>query len=420
VVNVKLEEYPEIKKWISSYRSQTTRKNYLVGLSILLKELRITPRELLDMHPVELREKAWEIIKKLIAQEKYQYANFLKYSLKSFYNFFKEEEVFKWKKRVHRVPRPIKYKHRKHIPTHEEVWSLIDSATLKTQAMISLMYSCGLGPDALTRLKYGHVKHLLQAEDYPVEITIDETIYPKRFVGTFNVNFYKVLIDRDHVAIIKRYLEEYHKDSTDDTPLFYTREDKNKPIRANSVYRAIKRAMRKNPLLRDVEVYPYLLRDSYYNRLVEGGMSDIHREYLMGHNLGIRQHYYDIYREEIKEQYKQCNFNRGTKINREVEKLKKELEEERKKRLELEARVMRESSNIRDLVYRYLKETIPPEIYDLVARKKQYIRKIITEEELEEYLNSNWEIEHTLNNGKIVVRKEKEDRGHHKHDFKII
>ena len=87
----------------------------------------------------------------------------------------------------------------------------------------------------------------------------------------------------------------------------------------------MKRAVKRTLPLELGKTWSYLLRDCFYNRLIEGGMFDVHGEYLMGHGLGVRGHCCDEHREELREQYQRCHFNREVPSTR-VEALEKEVE----------------------------------------------------------------------------------------------
>jgi len=166
--------------------------------------------------------------------------------------------------------------------------------------------------------------------------------------------------------------------------------------------------------------WPYLLRDSFYNRLIEGQMTDTHREYLMGHDLGMRQHYYDVNRREIREQYLRCHFNRVVSKTDEVTRLEKQLEEERKRRAELEERIGRIDEALRSLTGYSIEKTledlgyppdsskkriVPPGGTESKSTKEEDCDHIVSKDQLQTYLDQGWRYVDRIGSNQFIVRR---------------
>jgi site-specific recombinase XerD len=426
----KLLEWSVVKDWMTSYPSQQTRADYLRVLFHLLEVLNLDPERFLALDPKEARAKTWSVIEDLVNKGQSSFAHLTKYGVASFYNYHHEDNPLEWKKRTHTVLVPLKKESKKKIPTHEEVWKMVDSAQkIRDKVIIALMYNTGLGHQAIVNLNYGDVRYQLNKEDYPLELHIDSRIYPKRFRSTKGgVSQYTVLFDRDCAELLRMYCAEFHKDSSDDTPLF--RNQYGRRMDRSDIWYQVKKAIVKVYGGEEARVWPYLIRGAFYNRLIEKGMVDAHREYLMGHDLGIRRHYYDEKRSEIRECYLKCSFNRTEAVTDEVKKLRMELEQEKGKRLELADKLTGErltqlflealeNPQLRQHIVNVYKETIPPEAWPSIeeARKRRQREHggaispgsdcdiMVSKGQLPDYLKQGWRYVAKLSEDEIILRK---------------
>ncbi|MEM3692624.1 MAG: site-specific integrase [Candidatus Bathyarchaeia archaeon] len=387
-----------------------------------MEDLNLDPDSFLALDPKEARDRAWSVIQKWVSKERYNFAEIMKYAIKNFYNFYNEDKRLEWRVRVHTISVPLKRS--KRIPTHEEIYRIIDAThNLRDKAIIALMYHTGLGNEAIVNLNYGDVKNLLEREDYPLELRIDSRIYPKRVKS----GYYYVLFDKDCADLLKQYCNKVHKNSCNDRPLFLTNDGRRMRIRGVTwqINEAMKRVLSKEKS--EKTTWPYLLRDAFYNRLVEGGMKDVHREYLMGHSLGIRHHYFGVNLKELKGEYSKCHFNRGESKLEEIEKLERQLEEERKRRLELEERITTEKltrlilealkdPRLRKYVVSVYESTIPPEVWPAIKEQYEKERKktakdnkdcdeLVSKEQLPLYLRQGWKFVAKVDDDLCVVRR---------------
>lgn len=340
-----------VREWIETFESRQTQKNYLSKMSYLL-DVGVDLEALLKLPMKEARELVWRIIKDLKDRGDFAKSDNLKYAVKSFYDFHNEDTPMVWIKRLHRTSRPPKKEAKKIVPSHDQVWRWIDSCRItRDMAIVSLMYNSGLGHQAISCINYGDVIYSLQSDGYPKEIVVTAKVYPKRFRINEGATSYRVLYDRDCAKLIEAYLKESeglrreymgkYKVPIDETPLFLTQcKDRRSRCKRmapwgiwNVLTEVIKRKGQHLGLVKG-RTWTYLIRDAYYNRLIAGGMKDVHREYLMGHSLGIRQHYYwNQYSNEMKEQYLACGFNRVEPIEQRIEESEviRELREENRR-----------------------------------------------------------------------------------------
>ena len=294
-----------------------------------------------NLNPVQARRLIWSTVQKYLQAEKYRTALNIKSYGSQLYYFANEEKglSIKWSKK-HKVPM-VKVREGQ-TPTHEQVYRLVNCAThLDAKAVFLLMYSSGLKGEGILNLTVQDYKEAKQfrkevkeeflnqlnntqdpeeakelnyiIQNLPAIIKVTFRIYPKRFTDTTGKSWYPAFISKDAEAMIDKYLEEYRTNATDDEPLFPGRLSGKKQGQIQ-LSKWLKFNLKKYHRLTGElkKTSPSLLRRSFFNRLISGGMSDINREYIMGHSLQVKAHYYDwsTQKKNIISQYLRCNFNR--------------------------------------------------------------------------------------------------------------
>ena len=334
---------PVVKEFVGSYNNIHTQLAIARSVDYFLREVRKSSpdfdiSQLISMNPVQARKLIWRTVQSLIGVR--GKTNRIARQVKSFvtllYNYANEEEgkVIIWK-RKHRVS--IVAVRDKKVPTHEEIWEMVDYALhLRDKAIIALSYNTGLKATAIYNLNVGDLRR--QLEDFkenqtvPLILKINANIYPKRFqTNNGNRTWYPSLIDRDCAMLLLKYYEAKRKSAKDTEPFFLTHKKKRMGIQRIS--QQIRYLMDKLDRLKGgdrKDTYAMLLRDAFFNRLVKGGMKDIHREFLMMHSLGIKSHYFNwaLEKEEVIESYLKCHFNReNNQVRKTVEKQSTEIEQ---------------------------------------------------------------------------------------------
>lgn len=347
-------ENPQVKDFVASYNNKHTRRLAAKTIDIFVREMRkdnpdFDISQFLSLNPVKARKVLWSMVQRIMSTR--GKSNLTAKQVKSFlsllYNETNEEtgKVITWK-RKHRIS-TIQVRKKK-VPTHEEVWQLIDySIHTRDKALIALSYCTGLKAEALSNLNISDLKPLL--EDFkinqtePLILKITPRIYPKRFTSlNGSIPYHNALICRDASDLLLQYYEEKRKDASDDEPFFVTTKGKRLGVSrfSNQIEYLVSKldkqigGNRKN-------IRASLLRDAFYNRLISGKMQDAYRETLMMHS-SIRSHYFnwETEKENIIRDYNKCKFNRTTENNEmrkrvkeqqaELEHLRKQLKEQQK------------------------------------------------------------------------------------------
>lgn len=345
-----------VKGYVNSYPNHKTRYASLSIIHYMLKSFKedepdFEINSFFKLSPVMARRKIWGVVQKYMQAEKYRTALNIKSYGSLLYRYANEEKglSISWSKK-HRIPN-VKVREGQ-TPSHEQIHRLVACTThLDTKAVFLLSYSSGLKGEAFINLlirDYKQAKEfreelrqeftnqLKEAEDTnqlkkkkaedseeikelkyliqntPAIIKVTYRIYPKRFMDTTGKSWYPAFISRDAELMIDKYLREYRPNANDDEPLFTGRlsHSKQGQIQLSKWLKFnIKKFSRLTGELKNTA--PSLLRRSFYNRLISGGMGDTCREYLMGHSLQVRQHYFDwdTQKRTIILDYLKCNFN---------------------------------------------------------------------------------------------------------------
>lgn len=384
---ISLFDNPDVRRFVLSYPNETSRVSIINAIYSLVRmagpDFDIS--SFLDMDAISAREKTWAVVMSYIEKGKYRIGGMVKVYAKSLYDYVHElrrdNQVIVWRKR-HQVPN---IKSRKtEVPDHQQIYRLVDTTThLKIQAIVLLSYSSGLKGAGLINLQVGHLREAIKFReklkndfiderkktndprtqkdldelitDLPLIIRITPQIYFKRFRNSGSKDWYPALICRDAEEIIMRYYDKKRSNASDSEPLFVTRNNRKfSQVQLSKLLKYnVKKFFMGTGELKHTS--PSHLRRSFYNRLIAGNMKDIHREYLMGHALGVKGHYFDweSNKKEILISYIQCNFNRvDNGITREITTLKQDSmsKDEKIKRLEEELQYFKSPQFTENLV----------------------------------------------------------------------
>ena len=320
------------------------------------------------------------------------------------------------------------------IPTKNDVYALVDHAfTLRDKAAILFLWQSGLRNSTMRNLTVGDVKEGLIRNEIPLKIDITPQIDKTNLREP-----YYTFIDTEAIVSLCNYLESRGGLTIlpNDEPLFLSNQKGVNPLSEIGLNRLIKRAA-KNAGYNPKQIHAHCFRTSFYNQLISK-TDDTVREFIFGHSLpGSRQAYFDPKRvEAVRQEYLKGEWSRGERTR--VEALKKEVEEEKKKRLELEKYILNREKELEpylqsietfanllgvtesmDLGGNAIKDddehkNIKPKLtYATVTYKERNQNhkplnnnhRIISENELVQFLNEGWEIKTTLTSGKIVIHK---------------
>jgi site-specific recombinase XerC len=322
------------------------------------------------------------------------------------------------------------------IPTKNDVYTLVEHAfSQRDKSAILFLWQSGLRNSTMRNLTVGDVKEGLVRNEIPLKIDITPQIDKTNLREP-----YYTFIDLEAIESLRNYLESRGGVTTlpDDEPLFLSNQKGvMNPLSEIGLNRLIKRAA-KNASYEPKRIHAHCFRTSFYNQLI-GKTDDTVREFLFGHSLpGSRQAYFDPKRvEAVQQEYLKGEWSRGERTR--VETLKKEVEEEKKKRLELEKYILNREKELEpylkiletfatlvdtaeamDLGGSVIKDerdnkNIKPKLTHNTRTYKERNNnhnthnnnnhKIISENELVHFLDEGWEIKTTLNSGKIVIQK---------------
>lgn len=253
----------------------------------------------------------------------------------------------------HYIKRQAKKASYEIIPDKGQTYQIIDSAGhLRDRAMFLLAFQSGVRENAWRHLKFGHVREQLHPEP-KIPLILKVTPEMDEKLASYEIPFYLTGLQSEAVQTLRQYCDLFHKESSDDTPLFYTRSGL--PVNASFIWRKVRRCVVRS-LGEDKAkcIWPHSFRKAFRKVVRRASIDDEHKEQFMGHKLkGSREAYYDRHDvEELAKVYMQIDFAREIpEIN--STKLRRELEEERLERLTLQQRVNgleRELQEIRRLV----------------------------------------------------------------------
>lgn len=321
-------EFESIKNWEISLRSTKTKELYFRTLHNLISNFLSNPsiKNPDDLLKLDDRD-AIDLIRKFsysyTSSGKQKMGELAKTILKSFY-LANSRELKSPHLKVHKVPRSSKTYNRI-VPIKEQVYQLADASMgLRDRALILVMWQSGLRNSTIRNLRVGHVKDLLLKSESSLRIDITTDI-DKKSLG----EAYYTFIANDGIDALRNYLSTRGKleDISGEEPLFLSNLPGTvRPLTDVGVLRILKRAA-KRAGLDPKRIWPHCLRASFYNMLV-GRVDDTLREFLFGHGIGIRTHYFAPQQvDKVKEAYSAVDWNR-TKIVK-VEELKEEREKEK-------------------------------------------------------------------------------------------
>lgn len=417
-------EIPEVEQMIGDYNNDNTIRNICRMLNYFIEEIRKTSEDyelanLVSLPPKEARTTIWNVCQSIM---KWDDSNRIALQVKTwttaFYEFHTDKKLV-WK-RHHTISVVPQWTDRC-VPTHKDIYLIVDHCmNLRDKCIVQHMYNTGISHNAIGNIKVSHMRPIVEKykedNEIPLIFKITADIYPKRFRSNNGFDYFPSLIDRDCANMLLKYYEEERKDANDND-YFYVNRDNGK-LTTNrisvQIARAIKRATLVNPKLE--KAYPYLVRHSFFNRLVAGNMKDIYREFLMMHTLkGQRTFYFDnqYHKKQIIEQYLNCNFNRRTKedemeskLTQLTEEVKTSVKPERLDELETEVNKLREMVSRYESIFQI---TVNGEDFDLRPKGlrndtfKPSIVKI-SKNDIEKYVELRQKgYKKTLENGEYIV-----------------
>jgi len=336
-----LKQDPEIFEWARKRPSSMINS---IGsyLKPMFNELGITPKEWLALEPQVARDKAWSFIDKFTMKEPSK-AVFIKNLVKSFYGYHNETTLNfgKSKFKIDTFEKKTKYSMSKDV-----VWKIIRRAkTLRDETLLTFAFESGMRRNAIANLTYGHYKHFIwfkikdgivePANESDGEITIFKVNPTSSLEYTHDKKlrkkgtFYFGHIHKEATALLKRYIVECHKDSTDETPLWVVLKGrfKGNKLSDKEIYHVLKDCVARTKELPVDQITFHSLRRAFRHtvRNTSTITDNEFKEAIMGHRVrGQQEAYFDKEPVEFAKQYALIDFSPST--------LLKDLEIEKKER----------------------------------------------------------------------------------------
>lgn len=297
------------------------------------------------------------------------------------------------------------------IPTKEELRDFLNVLDLKTKLAVLLMATSGLRIGVLPKLKIKHIDF----ESDPVKITVPAWVNKSKFS-------YFTYITPETAKILKAYLEERRKlgeKITGESYLFVTKYGKPYVGRTleELVRKEIKRHMKVRKLpgykVNKYDIHIHSFRKFFRTMMEVAGVKRSFREFLLGHKGDyLDESYFRPFEEQVREEYKKA-VPHLTILEVETP----SIEEIRRRQLIDMAKLLGFSEEkikkIEEILakYRSVDEAMD-EIRKLREDEmlpnggRRFKAKIVSEEELINYIEAGWEIVKELKSGKIVIKRE--------------
>jgi len=314
-------QHDEVWDFIKDYDNIDTIKDIMRSLNEFVEEKRNTNSQyeitnLLNLNEIEAREDIWNIVKEIMRTDK---SHRLSKKVRTWVSQFYETTTNKtlmWKKRKYHIKIIPQRKLSEYIPKHEDIHLIVSqSRILRDRAIVLTMYNSGILHKGLCNLKMKHMRGIIEKyandKETPMILKITAEIMPKRF-GTGNYSYLISLIERDCAELLLKYYQKQRKEANDEEYFFVSRTNQKLATGriSKQTRQAILRASDFNPKL--VNTQPKGIRTAFNNRLIEGHMNERYIKFLMMHNEGVEDAYFneEYQRQNIIPQYRECYFNR--------------------------------------------------------------------------------------------------------------
>ena len=426
-------EDPTVKRWYENLKakSEITADNYLRNFGLWLEWLNLTEEKL-----TELAKEDYTALKNLISDQIRRKENegkagsYISTSLKPMLSFLKFNNIT-----IH-LQINIKNENRnlttenERIPTKDELSTILRSTDTRGRLEIALMAFSGLRPETLgsykgtNGLKLSDIKDLeivkgkIEFKKIPAEITVRPELSKAR-------HQYLTFLSEEGCKYMTEYLNERINSKekiSGESPLILPnesksrKETKNRFLETQLISREIKKAIKKAGFT----WRPYVLRAYFATNLdiaeASGKISHSWRQFIMGHKGDIEARYStnknlsDEIKDQIRETYKKCQKYLSTQTTKtQEENLTQKLREYTLTIFETTFNTKLKKEKKEELM-KLSTENFEEELRRISTKRKKEIlnngntQKIITINEIEEYINQGWEFITTLPNGKAIIR----------------
>ena len=422
-----------VKRWYENLkaRSEITADTYLRNFGLWLEWLNLTEEKL-----TYYAKEDFKTLKNLISDQIRKKENegkagsYISTSLKPLLSFLKFNNItINLQINIKNENRNLTTENER-IPTKKELATILRSTDTRGRLEIALMAFSGVRPETIgsykgnNGLKISDIKDMkiingkIEFIKIPMEITVRPELSKAR-------HQYLTFLSEEGSRYMKEYLNERinNKEKINgESPLILPNENKsrkeinNRFLETQLISREIKKAIKKAGF----QWRPYVFRAYFATNLdiaeSNGEISHPWRQFIMGHKGDIEARYStnkklsDEIKDQIRETYRKCEKHLSTEPERrEEDKITEKLREYTITIFETTFNTKLKKEKKEELM-KLTTENFEEELKRISNKRKTEIlnngntQKIITINEIEEYINKGWEFITTLPDGKAIIR----------------
>jgi len=437
---LKLLQCQPVEKWLRNFAdSPPTLSLYLYYIKKFVDWSGMQPDEFLELARGDT-PKAYGMMKD------FYHENLTRVASKTALNMFVTVRSFLvWNDvRLPKMPRKFKA-YREHEPgyslTQEDVAKMVDAATsARNKAIIMFLAQSGQRVEVLTGLRYGHVKHDLEAGNVPIIVEVSEVLLD--FAGR-NVNkirhWYSFMLGSDAAYFLRLMVEqrrEWGEPIDEDSWLFRSyasrlsggrlapkklaKDEPGPPLTTQGVREVVHTAasyagVQKRGHGKIYRIHPHTFRAYFNTQLKLAGVDRIDRKFLMAQRLPY-EGAYDRYSHEYLRRLwiaKRLDYYLGLTRPSPTREVLDLVILAREMGLDPDELIARASQRLKEVGgARRLEEQVRIEMLEELRKRATYSggrpararQRIVSEVELEGLLAEGWEVVAVLPSGRVVIR----------------
>ena len=425
---LKTSQYTSVQRWVKALRrkgSNATMHAYFKYLAWFTNWSKLTPDEFVKLPVSTIVEKIQGFCDEYNDRGRKSSASNAMKAMRSFLksNGFKVKEL-ELEDSYNAMKRP------EYVPTKEEVYRMAQVSGLKWRAVVLCLFQSGLRNGAIRALTYGMLRDQIEGNDVPIRVHVTGAL--RRIVPDAckeGVDYW-TFFGPEACEALRQYVNwRRERDGilSDHNVLFpsdsksYTKENRViTPMTQTQLTRIVKNSAKNAGLKEWRSVRAHSLRKTFRMVLdmgyIDGGqIAEDDKEYLMGHRLpGAKEPYHNANVNVLGERYNRLRWRLEGAISNaaKIETIKAFARSLGINEMELKiAKIQVSDSNIseEDAIGQIIRgelgigkmEVRPSKTTDGSEDPKQ----IVSENDLERYLNEGWDIQTVLPSGKILMRK---------------
>ncbi len=312
-----IQQHQIVRDWLQN-RPVGTREQYGNNLFTFCKDTGVTPEEFQSMDRLSARDAAWAYVNPFVRKYNTKAKNFLA-ALKSFYRN-KDGETLPFDSRrggKHYIPKRRIKAAQEYVPSKSEMYQIIDAATTaRDRAVLLVLFQSGIRVNALSSLRYKHVKDQLYPETkIPLTLKITDEIDSK--LRGYDMPFYYTFLQGEAVEALKTYCSSSHRGDLGDGNEYLFHSKLGNPLGEHAVWEIVKRCVKRAGLPVS-GIWTHTIRKAFKHVLRRSILDHDLSEALMGHRLpGSQENYFSRNKPvELAREFMKANFGRTTPKSR--------------------------------------------------------------------------------------------------------